>query len=92
MGYVTIEEGEQALLYNAQGQGQLILGPRRVSKYCRIFNTVFINRVASGSSSGGSYKTLQQSVAVGTATLVFHTTNRERCTHKLPYLVVVCTV
>ncbi|XP_065916630.1 uncharacterized protein [Dysidea avara] len=30
MGYVTIEEGEQALLYNAQGQGQLILGPRRV--------------------------------------------------------------
>ena len=31
MGYVTIEEGEQALLYNAQGQGQLILGPRRVS-------------------------------------------------------------
>ena len=30
MGFVTIEEGEQALMYNVQGQGQLILGPRRV--------------------------------------------------------------
>ena len=30
MGYTTVEEGEQALLYNSQGQGTLIIGPRRV--------------------------------------------------------------
>jgi len=30
MGFTTVEEGEQALLYNSQGQGMLIIGPRRV--------------------------------------------------------------
>jgi len=33
MGYKTIEEGQHALLYNAQGQGTLIVGPRRVSSF-----------------------------------------------------------
>ena len=32
MGYKTIEEGKHAILYDAQGRGTLIVGPRRVSK------------------------------------------------------------
>ena len=31
MGYETIKEGQQALIFNEQGQGRLVVGPRRVS-------------------------------------------------------------
>ena len=30
MGYHTIKEGEQALVFNRGGQGRLVVGPRRV--------------------------------------------------------------
>ena len=38
MGYHTIREGEQALVFNNAGQGTLVIGPRRVRKalYSRI--------------------------------------------------------
>ena len=31
MGYHTIKEGEQALVFSNEGQGTLVVGPRRVS-------------------------------------------------------------
>ena len=31
MGYTTIEEGQQALIFNREGRGRLVIGPRRVS-------------------------------------------------------------
>jgi len=36
MGFETVEEGQQALLFNNQGQGTLVIGPRRVSTSYRL--------------------------------------------------------
>ena len=45
MGYKTVEEGRHAiLLYDAQGRGTLIVGPRRVSTDCyKIFSPTLFN-------------------------------------------------
>ena len=34
MGYHTIKEGEQALVFSSGGSGTLVVGPRRVRDQC----------------------------------------------------------
>ena len=39
MGYHTIKEGEQALVFSNEGQGTLVVGPRRVKMRCSLHYT-----------------------------------------------------